>query len=56
MTSYRLGLVGRGIDLSLAPAFHRLAGERLGLDLGCRCVHHTFARQGQTAPQLVLPF
>ena len=33
MTSYRLGLVGSGIDMSLSPAFHRLAGERLGLDV-----------------------
>jgi hypothetical protein len=31
-------------------------GERLSLDLGHRCIHHTFARQGQPAPQLVLPF
>ena len=34
MTSFRLGLVGSGIDMSLSPAFHRLAGERLGLDVG----------------------
>ena len=33
MTSYLLGLVGSGIDMSLSPAFHRLAGERLGLDV-----------------------
>jgi shikimate dehydrogenase len=33
MTSYRLGLVGSGIDMSLSPAFHRLAGERLDLDV-----------------------
>ena len=31
-------------------------GERLGLDLGRRCVHHTFPRQGQPTPQIVLPF
>lgn len=33
MTTYRLGLVGSGIDRSLAPAFHELAGELLGLDV-----------------------
>jgi shikimate dehydrogenase len=33
MTSYRLGLVGSGIDRSLAPAFHELAGELAGLDV-----------------------
>ena len=33
MTSHRLGLVGAGIDKSLAPAFHELAGEMLGLDV-----------------------
>jgi shikimate dehydrogenase len=33
MTSYRLGLVGSGIDKSLAPAFHRMAGELIGLDV-----------------------
>jgi shikimate dehydrogenase len=33
MTSYRLGLVGSGIDQSLSPAFHRMAGERVGLDV-----------------------
>lgn len=33
MTSYRLGLVGSGIDMSLSPAFHRQAGELLGLDV-----------------------
>jgi len=33
MTRYRLGLVGSGIDHSLSPAFHQLAGEMLGLDV-----------------------
>ncbi len=33
MTPHRLGLVGTGIDMSLAPAFHELAGERVGIDL-----------------------
>ena len=33
MRSHRLGLVGSGIDLSLSPAFHRLAGELVGLDV-----------------------
>lgn len=32
-TSHRLGLVGSGIDMSLAPAFHRLAGELIGIDV-----------------------
>lgn len=31
--SHRLGLIGSGIDMSLAPAFHELAGELLGLDV-----------------------
>ena len=29
----RLGLIGRGIDKSLAPAFHTIAGQMLGLDV-----------------------
>jgi shikimate dehydrogenase len=33
MTTHRLGLVGSGIDMSLAPAFHVLAGELTGLDV-----------------------
>lgn len=33
MTTFRLGLVGAGIDKSLAPAFHELAGEHLGLEV-----------------------
>lgn len=33
MTSHRLGLVGSGIDQSLSPAFHELAGELVGLDV-----------------------
>jgi shikimate dehydrogenase len=32
-TAFRLGLIGRGIDHSLAPAFHTLAGRMLGLDV-----------------------
>jgi shikimate dehydrogenase len=31
--SYRLGLVGSGIDQSLSPAFHELAGRLVGLDV-----------------------
>ena len=31
--SVRLGLIGRGIDHSLAPAFHTTAGRMLGLDV-----------------------
>lgn len=33
MPTHRLGLVGSGIDMSLAPAFHQLAGELLDLDV-----------------------
>ena len=33
MTSHRLGLVGSGIDQSLSPAFHELAGDLVGLDV-----------------------
>ena len=29
----RLGLIGRGIEKSLAPAFHTIAGQMLGLDV-----------------------
>ena len=32
-TSTRLALIGNGIDKSLAPAFHTIAGQRLGLDV-----------------------
>ena len=32
-TSVRLGLIGRGIDQSLAPAFHTIAGQMIGLDV-----------------------
>ena len=31
--SVRLGLIGRGIDQSLAPAFHTIAGRMFGLDV-----------------------
>jgi shikimate dehydrogenase len=30
---YRLALIGNGIDKSLAPAFHMIAGQLLGLDV-----------------------
>ncbi|MDF2731937.1 MAG: shikimate dehydrogenase [Desertimonas sp.] len=30
---YRLALIGDGIDKSLAPAFHTIAGQLLGLDV-----------------------
>jgi shikimate dehydrogenase len=33
MSRHRLGLVGAGIDMSLTPAFHELAGKALGLDI-----------------------
>lgn len=33
MPSRRLGLVGSGIDMSLSPAFHELAGKLIGLDV-----------------------
>jgi len=32
-SSHQLGLVGSGIDMSLAPAFHELAGDLVGLDV-----------------------
>ena len=32
-SSVRLGLIGRGIDQSLAPAFHTIAGQMIGLDV-----------------------
>ncbi len=32
-TSTRLALIGNGIDKSLAPAFHTIAGQLLGLDV-----------------------
>ena len=32
-TPRRLGLIGSGIDMSLAPAFHQLAGKLIGLDV-----------------------
>lgn len=31
--AHRLGLIGSGIDMSLAPAFHELAGKLVGLDI-----------------------
>ena len=40
MTTHRLGLVGSGIDMSLTPAFHEMAGERLGLDVGYELLPH----------------
>jgi shikimate dehydrogenase len=33
MTALRLGLVGSGIDMSLAPAFHVLAGKLAGIEV-----------------------
>ena len=33
MTAHRLGLVGSGIDMSLAPAFHVLAGKLVGIEV-----------------------
>jgi shikimate dehydrogenase len=33
MTTHRLGLVGSGIDMSLAPAFHVLAGKLAGIEV-----------------------
>jgi quinate/shikimate dehydrogenase (NAD+) len=52
MTSYRLGLVGSGIDMSLSPAFHRLAGERLGLDLTYELIPREAAGSGELEPFL----
>jgi shikimate dehydrogenase len=46
-TRHRLGLVGSGIDLSLAPAFHVLAGERLGLDVTYELVPQAPERVGE---------
>jgi shikimate dehydrogenase len=40
MTAYRLGLVGSGIDRSLAPAFHELAGQLTGLDVSYELIPH----------------
>jgi shikimate dehydrogenase len=51
MTSYRLGLVGSGIDKSLAPAFHRAAGELLGLD-----VSYELIPRDASDPAAVEPF
>jgi shikimate dehydrogenase len=47
MTTHRLGLVGSGIDMSLTPAFHELAGERLGLDIGYELVPQAPDRVGE---------
>ncbi len=33
LAPYRLALIGTGIDKSLAPAFHTIAGQLLGLDV-----------------------
>ena len=45
MTAHRLGLVGSGIDMSLAPAFHVLAGKLVGIDVGYELIprDHTLA-------------
>jgi shikimate dehydrogenase len=47
MTTYRLGLVGSGIEMSLTPAFHELAGERLGLDVDYELLPHAPERVGE---------
>jgi shikimate dehydrogenase len=46
-TRHRLGLVGSGIELSLAPAFHVMAGERLGLDVTYELVPQAPERVGE---------
>ena len=45
MTAHRLGLVGSGIDMSLAPAFHVLAGKLVGIDVSYELIprDHTLA-------------
>jgi shikimate dehydrogenase len=51
MTSYRLGLVGSGIDKSLAPAFHQMAGELVGVD-----VTYELIPRDSTDPAALEPF
>ena len=45
MRAHRLGLVGSGIDMSLAPAFHVLAGKLVGIDVSYELIprDHTLA-------------
>jgi shikimate dehydrogenase len=52
MTSYRLGLVGSGIAMSLSPAFHRLAGEKLGLDVRYELIPRDSGSPAELAPLL----
>jgi shikimate dehydrogenase len=52
MTSYRLGLVGSGIDMSLSPAFHVQAGELLGLDVGYELIPRDPSPSSELKPLL----
>jgi shikimate dehydrogenase len=65
----RLGLVGSGIDRSLAPAFHELAGELLGLDVSYELIPRDagdpdsverflrqLAREGYVGLNITVPF
>jgi shikimate dehydrogenase len=47
ITSTRLALIGNGIDKSLAPAFHTIAGQRLGLDVSYDLLPRTPAFAGE---------
>ena len=47
-STVRLGLIGRGIDKSLAPAFHTIAGQLLGLDV----TYDLLPRDSAFSPQL----
>ena len=44
----RLALIGNGIDKSLAPAFHRIAGQLVGVDVS----YELFTRSREFAGQL----
>jgi len=48
MTAHRLGLVGSGIDMSLAPAFHVLAGKLVGIEVS----YELIPRDPTLAPEL----
>lgn len=55
MPTHRLGLVGSGIDMSLAPAFHRLAGRLHDLDVTYElipCAPDDLPRLGQLLHRL----
>jgi shikimate dehydrogenase len=65
----RLGLVGSGIDRSLAPAFHEMAGELVGIDVSYELIPRDagdpaavepflrrLARQGYRGLNITVPF